>query len=107
MSKKIKTISDKFIETLTPKELKTFKDEYKQFALSELILALMEEDDVSVRELAKIAGLSPAVVQSMRADNKKDFTMKSFFKILKGLGCKQLMVEFKGQFIPLDISIKK
>jgi len=107
MNKKIKTISDKFLETLTPKELKKFKDDYKKFALSELILALMEEDDISVHELAKIAGVSPAVVQSMRTDTEKDFTMKSFLKILKGLGCKQLMVEFKGKFIPLDISVKK
>lgn len=64
----------------------------------------MEQDEVSVRKLAKLAGVSPTVVQAMRSGTKKDFSMQSFFKILKGLGCKKLMVEYNGQFIPLNIS---
>lgn len=104
MSKKIKSTSDEFIESLSPQELKKFKEGYKDFALSELILALMEHDDVSVRKLAKIAGVSPTVVQAMRSGTKKDFSIQSFFKILKGLGCKKVMIEFNNQYIPLDIS---
>lgn len=104
MNKKIKSTSDEFIESLSPRELKKFKNGYKEFALSELILAIMEEDEISVRKLAKIAGVSPTVVQAMRSGTKKDFSMQSFFKILKGLGCKKFMVELNGQFIPLEIS---
>jgi len=105
MSKKIKSTSDEFIESLSPKKLKAFKEGYKDFALSELILAIMEQDEISVRKLAKIAGISPTVVQAMRSGSKKDFSMQSFFKILRGLGCKKFMVEFHGQLIPLDISL--
>lgn len=108
MTRKAKTTTkstiDTFIESLNPKELKQFNEEYKELLLSELLLAAMQQDDVSVRKLAKIAGISPTVVQAMRSGTKKDFSMQSFFKILKGLGCKKFMVELNGQFIPLDIS---
>lgn len=107
MKKKIKSTYGEFIESLSPQELKKFKEGYKDFVLSELILAIMERDEISVRKLAKIADLSPTVVQAMRTGTKKDFSMQSFFKILKGLGCKKLMVEINGQFIPLDISQTK
>ncbi len=90
MTKKTKSTSDEFIESLTPKELKKFKDGYRDFVLSELILAIMERDEISVRKLAKIAGVSPTVVQAMRSGSKKDFSMQSFFKVLRGLGCKLL-----------------
>ncbi len=54
-SRKIKTTHDEFIESLTPKELRDYKQGYKEFAISELILALMEQDEMSVRKLAKFA----------------------------------------------------
>ena len=104
MNKKIKSTYDEHVESLTVKQRKDFDQGLKDFALSELILALMERDDVSVRKLAKIAGISPTVVQAMRSGEKDDFSMQSFFKILKGLGCKKLMVEVNNQYIPLDIS---
>ena len=104
MNKKIVSTSDKFIATLTPEKLKKFNKEYREIALSELLLAIMEHDELSVRKLAKIAGISPTIVQAMRSGAKTDFTMQSFFKVLKGLGCKKLMIEYKGHFVPLDIS---
>lgn len=55
MNKKLKSTSDKFIESLSPKELKAFNAEYKKFALSELILAVKEDDEIQVQKLAKIA----------------------------------------------------
>ncbi len=99
--KTIKSTSDEFIESLSPERLKKFHEGYREFALSELILALMERDEVSVRKLAKIAGVSPTIVQAMRSGIKKDFTMQSFVKILKGLGC-NFAVEINGHYIPLD-----
>ncbi len=104
MTKKIKSTSDEFVESLGSKERNIFFEEYKELLLSELLLAAMERDDISVRKLAKLAGVSPTVVQAMRSGAKKDFSMKSFFKILNGLGCKKLMVELNGQLIPFDIS---
>ncbi len=104
MTKKILSTNDIFIKSLGPKELKRFKRGYKEFALSELIRALMEHDELSVRKLAKIASISPTIVQAMRSGTTSDFTMQSFFKILKGLGCQKLMIEINGQFVHLDIS---
>lgn len=104
MTKKIKSTADKFVESLTPKQKKGFFDEYRELLLSELLLAAMEQDEISVRKLAKLAGVSPTIVQAMRSGSKKDFSMKSFFKILKGLGCKRFMVELNGELIPLDLS---
>ena len=103
MTKKIESTFDKFIESLTPEERKNYNDEYKEFVLSELLLAAMAKDNISVRKLAKIAGVSPTIVQAMRSGSKTDFSMQSFFKILRGLGSKKIMVELHGQYIPLDI----
>lgn len=104
MNKKVKSTSDKFIDSLSPKELKEFNEGYKNFALSELILALMERDEISVRKLAKIAGVSPTIVQEMRSGLKKNYSMESFYKILKTLGFDQFMVGHNGHFIPIDLS---
>lgn len=56
MNKKIKSTSEKFLESLNPKQLKEFNEGYKSFVLYELILALMEHDKVSVQRLTKIVG---------------------------------------------------
>jgi len=105
MTKKIKSTFDKFIESLSPQERKKYDEEYREFILSELILAAMAKDNISVRKLAKMAGVSPTIVQAMRSGSKTDFSMQSFFKILRGLGSKKIMVELHGQYIPLEIPI--
>lgn len=107
MIKKARSTTQEFIDSLSAKEKKQFFEEYKEFALSELLLAAMEKDNISVRRLAKIAGVSPTVVQAMRSGSKKDFTLKSFFKVLNGLGCKRLSMEFDGKVFNLDISCSK
>ncbi len=104
MNKKIKSTSEEFVESLSKKERKEFESGYKELLLSELLLAMMEKDELSVRKLAKMANVSPTIVQAMRSGSKKDFTLKTFFKILKGLGCKKLMAEIDGKIIPLNIS---
>ncbi len=50
-----------------------------------MIIAAMENDDVSVRELAKTAGISPTTVQNLRS-GISDSGVKSLFKIFKSLG---------------------
>ncbi len=54
MQQKIKSTSDKFIESLNSDELEKFQDEYKDFALSELILATLEQDEISAHKLIRI-----------------------------------------------------
>src|SRR5271157_934952 len=102
MAKKIKSTADRFVESLSSKERKSFDEEYRELLLSEMILAAMEEDHVSVRNLAKLAGVSPTIIQSMRSGIKKDFNMGSFFKVLRGLGFK-VLIERNGQQFPLDL----
>ena len=103
MSKKMKSTIQEFIDSLSLKELKKYEDERWEFLLSELILAAMERDNISVRKLAKLAGVSPTIVQSMRSGSKSSVTMQSFFKVLRGLGGQRLILDIRGQYIPLPI----
>lgn len=104
MTKKNKSTTDKFIESLSPKELAKFEAGYREFVLSELILAIMDQDEVSVRKLAKIAGISTTVVQGLRSGTKKNYNMETFYKVLTSLGFDQFMVGHNGKFIPIDLS---
>ena len=103
MTKKIQSTVDRLVESLSSNEKKAYEAEYKDLLLSEMILAAMAEDHVSVRQLAKLAGVSPTIIQSMRSGIKKDFNMGSFFKVLRGLGCK-VIIERNGQQFPLDLA---
>jgi DNA-binding XRE family transcriptional regulator len=66
---------------LDPKVKKDLDIGYKELIISELILALMQEDTISVRMLAKEAGLSPTTIQDLKTKNKLP-NMKTFFKIM-------------------------
>lgn len=104
--KKTLTYCQEFISKLTPKEKKQFDEEFKEFALSEMILAAMEQDEVSVRKLAKLAGVSPTIVQGMRSGTKDNFSMQSFMKVLRSLDC-SLFVKRKGKLFPLQLPLGK
>ena len=45
-----------------PEFKKDYDKEFKEFALSELMLAMMEEDKKSVRKLAELAGVSSTAI---------------------------------------------
>jgi len=77
MSKKVSTTYDKFLKSLTPKQRKQFDKEHKEFLISEMILAAMEKDNVSVRQLAKMADLSPTIIQGIRSGIRKNVTIKT------------------------------
>ncbi len=111
MTKKIKkdkqlTTYERVMASLTPKEKKEYEQEYKEFLISEMLLAAMEQDDISVRKLAKLAGVSPTVVQGVRSGDRENITVQSFVKILKALDC-SLVVEKGGQRFPLDLPKNK
>lgn len=77
---------DEFMQGLNKKEQMAYKKGYQEFLLSELVLAAMQEDEISVRELAKAAGVSPTIVQEVRAGKRKNLTLQSFLKLLDALG---------------------
>lgn len=111
MNKKIKTTRvkstyDEYIEKMTPEEKEQFDKEFREFALSEMILAAMEQDEVSVRRLAKLAGVSPTIVQDMRSGKKDNFSMQSFMKVLRSLDC-SLFIKRKGKLFPFMTPLGK
>ncbi len=87
---------EEHMQSLSPKQLKAYKKGYQDFLLSELVIAAMQEDDVSVRELAKAAGISPTIVQEVRTGKRKNLSVQSFFKILDALGY-SLILEKPGK----------
>lgn len=86
MNKKRQSTYEKFVKLLTPKERKDFEKEYKDFLISEMLLAAMEHDAISVRKLAEAAGVSPTIVQGIRSGKRKNVSVQSFLKILHVLG---------------------
>jgi DNA-binding Xre family transcriptional regulator len=79
------TTFDKFINN-DPEEKKIFEKEYNDFLLSEFILEKMEEENISVRTLAKKAGVSPTVIQKIRSKNAEKINYRTFTNIINSLG---------------------
>lgn len=98
------TTFGKYLKSLTPKHRKKFEQEYKEFLISEMLIAAMENDDISVRELAKTAGVSPAIIQALRSGTKKNITVKTFSKIMKPFGFSIALVK-DDLVLPLDMRI--
>ena len=93
------SIFDQEMQSTTFK--KSFDEAYKEFALLELLLALMEdEDNVSVRKLAKAAGLSATSIQEMRSGEQADTKASNFLHIANELGY-SVVLEKEGKRIHL------
>jgi len=84
MKKKVTSTYEEFIEDPTQKEL--LDKEYSDLLVSELLLALMDEDNISVRKLALKAGVSPTIIQALRSGKKTNVAMGTFAKILDAVG---------------------
>ena len=77
-----------------------YEEELKQFAFSELLLAMMDEDEISVRKLAKMAGISPSVIQKLRTGEQTDLRLSNFMNIAKQFGYK-IVLEKGENRIPI------
>lgn len=100
---KIKSTYEEFMEAKTPAQREIFEEGYRDFLLSELILAAMQEDDISVRKLAKLADVSPSIVQDMKSGSKISFNTNSLFKVLQGLGY-DILLERNGVVTSLGLT---
>ncbi len=69
-----------------PEQKRLLDQEYQELLLSELFLALMDEDQFSVRRLAKAAGVSPTIIQELRTGKKDNLTLKTFLLLIDSLG---------------------
>jgi len=77
-----------------------FKPQYKEFLLSELVLALMAKDNKSVRELAQELGVSKTVIQNIRSGEQTDMKLSNFVKLTHAYGF-DLVLEKAGERIIL------
>ena len=78
---------DKFINN-DPKEKELFDKEYNDFLLSEFVLEKMESEHISVRTLAKKAGVSPTIIQKIRSKNAERINFRTLTNVLHTLGYK-------------------
>ncbi len=106
MTKKIRSTLDEFKSSMTEQQKREYEEEYTSLLIDEMIAAAMESDEISVRKLAKAAGLSPTIVQGVKSGTRKNVSAQSLFKILKGLGCK-VIIEKNGQQFPIDLPKNK
>lgn len=108
MVQKKRSTYTEHIEKMSPARRKKFEEGYKELLLSEMLLAAMEEDHISVRKLAELAGVSPTIIQEIRSGKRENVSAKSIFKILGVLGY-NIVAERDGHRINLDIptTIKK
>ena len=63
-----------------------FEQGYQEFALQELLAAMSQGDEKSVRALAKAAGLHPNAIQNLRSGKTTDIKLSSFLKIAQAHG---------------------
>jgi transcriptional regulator with XRE-family HTH domain len=83
----METTYDRFISN-NPIEKAKFEREYADFLLSEFILERMEQENISIRALAKKVGVSPTVIQKIRSKNAEKINYRTFSSVLHSLGYK-------------------
>jgi DNA-binding Xre family transcriptional regulator len=75
--------------------LKMAKVEYKALLFSELMISIMEDDDISIRELAKEADISPSVIQDLRSGKQYDIKVSNLVKIAHAFGYEVILQKGK------------
>ncbi len=83
MTKKLSTYEKAM---LNPDFKKEYKKRYKNFILSELIIALMTSNDQSVRSLAKECGISASIINKVRTGKQADLKLSNFLNLMDIFG---------------------
>lgn len=65
---------------------KEFDKGYNDFLISEFMIEKMEEEKISVRELAKKSNVSPTTIQHLRSGRADSVKVKTLINILQNLG---------------------
>lgn len=76
----------------------SYQDSYKELLFSELIISIMENDEKSVRELAKESGLSPSVIQDIRTGKQNDLKTSNLIKIAHAFGYELILQKGQEKF---------
>ena len=103
MTKKKLSTFEKFEKSLSKEQKKKFNEEFQELLFSELLIAVMEQDNISVRALAQAAGLSTTIIQGLKSGTRPHVSAQSIFKVIRALGF-QLVAERDGTRFPLDLS---
>ena len=69
-----------------PDQKEIYDKEYSDFLLSEFMLEQMDAQNISVRELAKKADVSPTVIQKLRSKDSQKVNLTTFTSVLRCLG---------------------
>lgn len=69
-----------------PKRRHKFEDEYRQLVLIEILFPILKKSEIPVRTLAKIAGVSPTIIQDIKSGKKEGISYPTFLSILEALG---------------------
>ena len=97
-SKKYKSDYQEFVST--PKRKKLVDKKYQELCLSEVVLALMESEAISIRALAKEIGVSPTLIQNIRSQKHSNITLQTLFGLTSALGAK-IKLEIGDKIITL------
>ena len=92
MNKPLSTFERKMTN---PEFKKSFDENYKELLFSELIISIMEDDDVSIRELAKEADISTSVIQDLRSGKQHDIKVSNLVKIAHAFGYEVILQKGK------------
>lgn len=84
MTKKTKTTFERMMEN--PEWKAGFEKSYEEFLISEFMCEQMEHSELSVRELAARAGVSPTTVQHLRTGKAENVKLKTLLSVLHELG---------------------
>lgn len=69
-----------------PEFKKEYKKRYKNFVLSELIIALMTSNEQSIRSLAKECGISASIINKIRTGKQSDLKLSNFINLMDVFG---------------------
>ncbi|MDR3491135.1 MAG: hypothetical protein P4M12_03710 [Gammaproteobacteria bacterium] len=93
-------------EMKNPKFKKAFTKSYKELLLSELLIAIMDDDEKSVRSLANEVGLSPTIIQNIRSGKQHDIKVSNFVSIVHACGYKVILEKNDERFEIKDKKLK-
>ena len=89
-----------------PEFEKIYKKSYLELVLSELVIAIMNEDNISIRSLAQQAGISPTIIQDVRSGRKDNLNLKTFSSLIDALGYDIVLEKRKEKKVSLPKRIK-
>ena len=79
-----KTTFERMMEN--PEWKRDFEKGYEDFLISEFLCEQMEHSNLTVRELAERAGVSPTTVQHLRTGKAENVKVKTLLSVLHELG---------------------